>query len=79
MENLKASCRHGCRFHSRQIRATEAKEIPNCLASSRADQWVMPNDGGGACKVATTTAASSMTGGRPERSKSCNAPIPPAV
>ena len=48
VENLNVSRRHGCRFHSRQIRATDANEIPKCLPSSRADQCVTPNASGGA-------------------------------
>ena len=78
VENLNVSRRHGCSFQSRQIRATDANEIPSCLASSRADQCVTPNDSGGAVNVATTTAASSITVGRPDRSRSPNAPTPPA-
>ena len=48
VENLNVSRRHGCSFQSRQIRATDANEIPRCLPSSRADQCVTPNDSGGA-------------------------------
>jgi len=43
------------------MRATEAKEIPRCLPSNRADQCVTPKDSGGASNVATTTARSSNT------------------
>ena len=42
VENLNLSRRHGCRFHSRQIRATEANEIPKCLPSSRANRVCDP-------------------------------------
>src|SRR5680860_1119672 len=57
VENLKVSTRHGCSFHLRQIRATVAKEMPSCAASSRLDQCVTPSSGGGGCKVVTTTVA----------------------
>ena len=79
MENLKVSTRHGCRSHFRQIRATDAKEIPNWSASSRADQCVTPSVSGGSVKVATTTSASSITAGRPGRSRSANPFIPASV
>jgi hypothetical protein len=77
VENLNVSRRQGCSFHSRQIRATDANEMPRCLASRRADQCVTPRDSGGAVNVATTTSASSITEGRPERSRSPNASTPP--
>ena len=78
VENLNVSRRQGCSFQSRQIRATDANEIPRCFASRRADQCVTPSDSGGEVKVATTTSASSITGGRPDRSRSPNAFTPPA-
>ena len=79
VENLNVSRRHGCSFHSRQIRATDANEIPRCLPSSRADQCVTPSESGGPSSVATTTATSSITGGRPDRSRSCSDRDPAAL
>lgn len=73
----------GCRPQARQIRATSAKltGIPAlviCSASSRADQCVIARSDGGGFSVDTTTAASSIRPGRPERGKSASAAIPPA-
>jgi hypothetical protein len=76
VENLNVSTRHGCRFHFRQIRATDANDTPSSRASSRADQCVTPNDGGGFVMVATTTSASSIRRGRPGRSSSASPAIP---
>jgi len=77
VENLNVSRRHGCSFHSRQIRATCPKEMPRCWPSSRADQCVTPSDSGGGFSVAVTTAISSTVTGRPERCRSARAAIPP--
>src|SRR5664279_369492 len=78
VEKVNVSTRHGCSFHFRQIRATVAKETPRWVASSRADQCVTPSFAGGGSNVATTTATSSCTGGRPDRARSSNAAAPPA-
>ena len=74
--DLKVCRFQGFRSLSRQIRATEANEIPISLASSRADPYVTPRCAGGAARVATTTARSSIPRGRPERSRSPNPAIP---
>ncbi len=76
VENLNVSRFHGFKSCSHQMRATEAKEIPRCLPSNRADQCVTPKDAGGASNVATTTARSSITGGRPDRSRSPSPAMP---
>ena len=70
VENLNVSVRHGCSPHLRQIRATEANEIPSSAPNNRADQCVIPNRAGGrpsSASVATTTSISSISGGRPLR------------
>jgi hypothetical protein len=77
VENVNVSRRHGCSFHSRQIRATCPKEIPRHRPSSRADQCVTPSDSGGGFSVPTTTATSSTVAGRPDRFRSPSAAIPP--
>jgi hypothetical protein len=41
--NLNVSIRCGWRCHLRQIRATDANEIPSSVAIKRADQWVIPS------------------------------------
>ena len=77
MENLNVSTRHRCSFHSRQIRATDANEIPRCSASSRADQWVTPNPAGGATGAPVVTNVSVATVAEPSK-PSC-VPLEPAV
>ena len=52
---------------------------PSWAPSRRLDQCVTPNPGGGASKVATTTATSSCTSGRPGRSASSSPFIPPST
>ena len=68
--------------HLRQIRATDANEIPSSAARNRADQWVIPSRLGGRASltsVATTTLISSISAGRPDRGWSSRAAIPPAA
>jgi len=76
VENLNVSRFQGFRSLWRQIRATEANEIPSSLANSRADQCVTPRPPGGAASVATTTSRSSIADGRPERDKSPRPAMP---
>ena len=74
--------RHGCRFHLRQIRATVANPIFSSAASNRAGQCVTPRCSGGrpsSASVATTTAISSTSDGRPLRGRSSSAAIPPVA
>jgi hypothetical protein len=76
---LNVSIRRGWIFHFRQIRATPAKEITNSPAKNRADQCVVPSRASGrppSASVATTTSASSISGGRPLRGSSSSALIP---
>ena len=58
---------------------TDPNEIPSWPASSRADQCVTPSSSGGLASVATTTSASSITVGRPDRSRSASPAIPASV
>src|SRR6476620_10236548 len=76
VENLNVSIRQGCRFQSRQIRATVAKPTPSSPANSRLDQCVTPSRCGGGVNVATTTCASSTRRGRPDRGRSSSAALP---
>jgi hypothetical protein len=79
--NLHVSIRCGWRCHLRQIRATDANEIPAPWPLSGADQWVIPSRLGGRpslTSVATTTLISSISAGRPDRGWSSRAAVPPA-
>ena len=72
MENLKVSTRCGWMSHLRQIRATDAKEIPSRLAISRADQCVTPRWAGGlplSANVSANTAISSITAAVPDEDR----------
>jgi hypothetical protein len=74
--------RWGWMPHLRQIRATDANEMPSSAPRNRADQCVIPSRSGGRpslASVATTTSISSITAGRPERGSSSSALIPPAA
>ena len=78
--NLNVSTWPGRMPQRRQTRATLANEMPSSAASSRADHCAAPSRGGGLpslASVATTTSASSIRGGRPERGSSSSALIPP--
>ena len=57
----------GCKPQFRQTEAISVWLIPIRLDNSRLDQWVNPVSAGVGSIVATTTAATSTTGGRPER------------
>ena len=76
VENVHVSTRHGCTFHSRQIRATVATETPSSGPSSRDEECVSPSDAG---RAAASTATSSWVAGRPDLGRSPNAASPPAV
>ena len=70
VENLNVSRRHGCSFHLRQIRATEANEIPSSRGQQPGRPVRHPQTGRRAApsaSVATTTSISSISGGRPLR------------
>ena len=77
MENLNVCTRHGWMSHFFHTLATVTLLIPSSLPNSRDDQCVMPNRGGGASNVRTTTADSSTTAGRPDRGASVSAASPP--
>jgi hypothetical protein len=47
VEKVNVSVRHGCSLRLRQIRATEANEIPSWTPSNRTDQWATPRCPGG--------------------------------
>jgi hypothetical protein len=71
VEPVNVSVRHGCSLRLRQIRATEANEIPSWTPSNRTDQWATPRCPRGrpsSVNVATTTSISSISGGRHRRS-----------
>ena len=79
VENLNVSAFHGCSPHRRQILPIQTCEIPSSAPSSRDDQCVTPSRSGGASSVASTTATSSITGGRPALGMSCSPAIPSAA
>ena len=69
-------------FHLRQIRATDANEIPSSPARNRADQCVIPSRSGGRplfARVAITTSASLISAGGPDLGSSSSAAMPPAA
>ena len=79
VENLKVSTRCGWMPHLRQIRATEANEIPSRSAISRVDQCVTPRWAGGlplSANVSASTATSSITAARPGRGSSSSPSTP---
>jgi hypothetical protein len=79
VENLNVSTRHGARPHFFQTLAMVTLLSPSSAASSRDDQCVTPSRAGGASRVASTIATSSICCARPGLGRSWSPPRPSAA
>jgi hypothetical protein len=65
LERLKVRMRCGCRSWAAQMRCTERKEIPACLAIARPVQWVAAPGGSAQVSVTTRRTTASPRGALP--------------